>query len=417
MSIEERFNRKFQPKGYKDWYLSWYYLFGFVAFLCLAYSVFASSKFYEVYLPSFMTSNIRLATSFSISAFIALMVHLLTRHVLQKWHIENGIESIDFVFPILALLIAWNIYADYQGTPEVTESLYVAPINSKSEELHIKIEETQSRVDAIFWHYRWCPKHGTKHKDKSCKNLVVPTSIGSIKNIYSKTGYSPIKDRQDIERLNKLIDQYSDELSKNNSDFAKMESKFLAKKERATKSFQFGTLVASVIYIFISIWQYRFEYEVSKNANTVHVEAIATRSHHENGTEGTERLYAKIERMTAQLEELKNSNQDTLLQREEMLAEIGRLESEIERNKNGKDGTRNDDFNREDSEFTPESSEVKKAYEAGDTYIFETVEGEGYLINCKNCGIEKRMQRKTAKFCSKKCRMKFHKENSQLLKQ
>lgn len=131
-SLTEHFDKKYKERDFFDRYLAIYFLALIVGIGCLIWSAFASFKFYESYLNTFDDPVWNRVFAGFLTVFQSIIIGGLVGSVIRDFF-RGQWDMMTSIFAIVSILVmGWNVYADYQGVPELALSWTEAPVDSKT---------------------------------------------------------------------------------------------------------------------------------------------------------------------------------------------------------------------------------------------------------------------------------------------
>lgn len=414
--------------------------------IVLWYNSFMSLNFYRQmlekfadmqgdFLPYLVTISIALIAFFLIASITATILD----YIGGRKYKTNGHEPM-FIAAIIGLvaLLSLDIYANLQGVDfvayDTTEEVMQNPLDNIEAEFQVRRRNIDQEYkpliikhEAVIAQIRDLKKAGEPGHNQKCKT-VCPYKIGTgavhWNGHISRFGHQLIAEYQakidELERAYRadLASVRESETARRETakdDYARDKNRFdvsvSSKLSGHRKLVYFAYLIAILLSFISNHYSDRAEFAISPDREAELIAAFETKR-------------ARQEAMTAaRRAQYQYGNQETKQILEEILSQIkigkpekgsGRIgfqqlrsfdnESDvIERLRKENEQLKRELETKEKTERRDMSS--TKIEEINSSYLKEV---HGYLITCESCGVEAIKKRKTAKFCSDKCRIEAY---------
>ena len=412
--------------------------------IVLGYNAFMSLNFYRQmlerfadmqgdFLPYLVTVSIALIAFFLIASITATILdYIASRHYKTKGHEPMFVAAIIGLIALLCL----DIYANLQGVDfvayDTTTEVMQNPLDNIEAEYQVRRENAEqeykptiAKHEKVIAQIRDLKKASLPGHNQQCKTIC-PYKIGTGA-VHWNGSITPFGHRLIAEyqsKIESLEAEYNAELAAirqaeitkretAKDDYARDKSRFdLSVQTKQTghrKLVYFAYGIAFLLSFVSNHYSDRAEFAIHPDKEAEYIAAhetrkdrqeamtAARRAQYQYGNEQTQQVLQSILSQIAALQPGQNGNGQIGFQpnkkQQPDTAELARLREELDRLKrevqNGNDNARHD----------PSATEIR------DKVTTSTREIHGYLITCKTCGTEAVKQRKTAKFCSDKCRI------------
>jgi len=411
--------------------------------IVLWYNSFMSLNFYRQmlerfadmqgdFLPYLVTISIALIAFFLIASITATVLdYIARRHYKTKGHEPMFIAAIVGLVALLCL----DIYANLQGVDfvafETTEDVMQNPLDNieatyqaRRENVEQEFKPSIAKHEAIIAQIRDTQKASEVGHNQKCKT-VCPYKLGTgavhWNGGITRFGHRLIAEHQ--RQIEQLEQEYNAELASTREaeaiqretardDYARDKSRFdtsvTDKQTGHRKLVWFAYLIAILLSFISNHYSDRAEFAIHPDREAELIAAFETRQ---------ERQQAMT---TARRAQYQYGNEETKQILEQLLVQMGKGKTPSERGKIGfqtgqQKPPSHTDWQTLKNENERLKTELEKAQttagrDTSSTQIHNktttvTREVHGYLITCQQCGKEAVKKRKTAKFCSDKCRI------------
>ncbi len=411
--------------------------------IVLWYNAFMSLNFYRKmldrfadmqgdFLPYVVTVSVALIAFFLIASITATVLdYIAKRHYKTKGHEPMFIAAIVGLIALLCL----DIYANLQGVDfvayDTTEEVIQNPLDNIDAEYQVRRENAEqeykpaiAKHEALIARIRDIGKASTPNHDKHCKTIC-PYKIGTgavhWQGVITTYGHRLIAEYQ--QKIDKLETEYNAELAMireaeitkretAKDDYARDKGRFdlsVSTKQSGHRKMVYFAYGLAILLSFVSNhYSDRAEFAIHPDKEAQFIAAYETKHDRQAAMEAARRAQYQF------------GNEQTKQALEVILAQMADLKGKSGGGNNGGIGFRTGGSDASEMQRLKEENERlkrdlqnsthAKRRDPSSTKIHDkttttTREVHGYLITCQTCGKEAVKKRKTAKFCSDKCRI------------
>lgn len=408
--------------------------------IVLWYNSFMSLNFYRQmlerfadmqgdFLPLLVTVSIALIAFFLISSITATVLdYIAGRHYKTKGHEPMFIAAITGLVALLCL----DIYANLQGVDfvayDTTEEVMQNPLDNIEATYQVRRQNVEEKYrpriakhEETIARIRDTGKASEPGHNRECKT-VCPYKLGTGA-VHWNGAITPFGHRLIAEEQTKIDDleaEYNAELASireaetlqreaARDDYSRDKNRFdtsvSEKQSGHRKLVWFAYLIAILLSFISNHYSDRAEFAMHPDREAELIAAFETRQDRQEAM------------TTARRAQYQYGNEETKQVLEQVLAQIRNSSNGNIRNQIGFQTGQRNQPNQTDSQQA-DGTERTKRRDTSSTQIHEkattvTREVHGYLITCQQCGTETVKKRKTAKFCSDKCRINHYNAKQQ----
>lgn len=243
--------QKYGYSEYSQHFRALYGISGAFGMALLGLSACFSAAFFGQYLD-FFGPETSIYAGFFLSCLIAYGIGFFADKAMVYHYHEGMAEPLVTTFAVL--LIALNIYADYQGAPELgRRSMGAPPADEKTEGIRATYLPQISGIDAEIEgiearEFYWCGVHNKAHKCESANFYIHPQN-----------------DRVHVAKIAELKDQKSallasmdSQLSSAGAMHASEYSTYSERLKRRENGLRLGTIVCTTLYLILAFWRLKY---------------------------------------------------------------------------------------------------------------------------------------------------------------
>ena len=248
--FETKIQQKYGYANYAAHFRGLYGISGVFGYALLALSACFSAAFFAQYLDFFGENSIY--AGFFLSCVVAFFIGYLVEKASVYYHWQGLAEPL--VTTLAVGLVVLNIYADYEGAPELGKrSMGSPPADQKTASIRDtylpQIDAIDAEIDQIeAREFHWCGVHNKAHKCEHANFYIHPKNdrvhVAKIEDLKAQ--------KKDL--LASMDKQLSDAGAMHKSSYDEYSST-LKKRQNGLR---LGTLICTTVYLLLAFWRLKY---------------------------------------------------------------------------------------------------------------------------------------------------------------